>query len=174
MRASIPLALLFTAAACVGPPRQPAPAPAPRIVRPAPRPPAPAPQAADWRDWPLTPGNWSYRQDARGSIALFGPPGGEAFLTLRCDAAARRLYLSRAGETASPLTIRTTSLTRLLSVQSTGGGLPYVAAALAASDPLLDAMGFSRGHFVVEQAGAPPLVVPAWAEIERVTEDCRG
>ena len=59
-------------------------------------------------------------------------------------------------------------------VQPTGGTPPYVALALTASDPLLDAMGFSRGRFVIEQAGAAPLVVPAWAEIERVTEDCRG
>ena len=58
-------------------------------------------------------------------------------------------------------------------VQATGGTPPYVAAALAPSDALLDAMGFSRGRFVVEQADTPTLVVPAWAEVERVTEDCR-
>ena len=55
-----------------------------------------------------------------------------------------------------------------------GGAAAYVAATLAANDPLLDAIGFSRGRFIVEQTGASTLVVPAWAEIERVTEDCRG
>ncbi len=82
--------------------------------------------------------------------------------------------LSVAGGAPASLTIRTTSLTRAVPVQPTGGVPAQVAAALAANDGLLDAMGFSRGRFVVEQPGAPTLVVPAWAEIERVTEDCRG
>ena len=45
---------------------------------------------------------------------------------------------------------------------------------LAASDPLIEAMGYSRGRFIVETAPLPPLVVPAWAEVLRVAEDCRG
>ena len=156
--------------ACV--PRAAPPPPAP--TRPVASPPAaPAPLAADWRDWPRTPGIWTYRQDARGSLALFGAPGADALLTLRCDRAARQVYLSRAGGDTRPLTIRTTSLTRAVPVQPTGGAPAYVAAALAARDPLLDAMAFSRGRFVVEQAGAP-LVVPPYAEIGRTIEDCRG
>ena len=171
-----PLLPVFIAAAagivasCVPAPRRPPV----NVARPAPPPtPAPAAVAADWRDRPVTPGTWSYRQDARGSLALFGVAGADALLTLRCDRAARLIYLSRAGVAATPLTLRTTSLTRAVSVQPTGGTPPYVAAALAPGDPLLDAMGFSRGRFVVEQAGAPTLAVPAWAEVERVTEDCR-
>jgi hypothetical protein len=35
-------------------------------------------------------------------------------------------------------------------------------------------MGYSRGRFIVEQSGLPTLVIPAYAEIERVTEDCRA
>ena len=85
------------------------------------------------------------------------------------------LYLSRAGATAATLTVRTTSLTRSLAFVSTGNQAePYIAVAIAPGDPLLDAMGFSRGRLVLEQPGLPALVVPAWAEIERVTEDCRG
>ena len=169
------LAALASIAGCVPPPRAEAPPPPPRTVT---RPPAPAPRpvpiAADWRDWPYSPGTWVYRRDARGSIALFGPANADASLTLRCDTAARQVYLSRAGSTATPLTIRTSSVTRAVSVQPTGGTPPYVAAALMPNDSLLEAMGFSRGRFVVQQPGLPPLVVPAWAEIERVTEDCRG
>ena len=169
-RIAIP-ALLAMLAACV--PQRSVP-----LVEPTPPPivaaPSPTPLASDWRDWPLTPGTWSYRRDARGSIALFGTPGGDAALTLRCDLAARQVYLSRAGSAAGPLTVRTTTTTRLLDVRPTGGTPAYGAIALIPGDPLLDAMGFSRGRFTVEQAGAPPLVVPAWAEIERVTEDCRG
>jgi len=168
------LATLASIAGCVPPPRAEAPPP-PRTVAPAPAPePRPAPIAADWRDWPYSPGTWVYRRDARGSIALFGPANANASLTVRCDTTARQVYLSRAGSTPTPLTIRTSSVTRAVSVQPTGGTPPYVAAALMPNDSLLEAMGFSRGRFVVQQAGLPPLVVPAWAEIERVTEDCRG
>jgi len=128
----------------------------------------------DWRDWPLTPGDWVYRQDARGSIALYGQRGMDADLTLRCDRAARQLYLSRRGDAAATVTVRTSTLLRNLAMVPTGGTPPYVAIAINLRDSLLDAMGFSRGRFVIEQAGQPPLVIPAWAEIERVTEDCRG
>lgn len=176
------LAVMVTLASCVGttaPPR-PAPRPIPTpVYTPPPPPPAPTPTAAplgkDWRDWPLTPGDWVYRQDARGSIALFGVPGADAALTLRCDRAANTLYLSRQGIAAGPvaMTIRTSTALRTLSASPTGGTPPYVAIALQPRDALLDAMGFSRGRFVVEQAGYVTLVVPAWAEIERVTEDCR-
>lgn len=167
------LLLAALAASCV--PAPPKVRPAPVIARPAPPPPpAPAAIGPDWRDWPLTPGTWRYRQDERGSLALFGPAGGDALLTLRCDKGARAVYLSRTGAAAAPLTLRSTSLTRAVAVRPTGGTPPFVAAALSPADPLLDALGFSRGRFVVEQVGAPTLVVPAWAEIERVTEDCRG
>ena len=168
----VALGLAMAAASCTAPPpRAPAPPPAP-IVRPTP-PPAP-PRAADWRDWPVTPGTWTYRQDARGSLALFGRPGTDALLTLRCDRAARAIFLSRAGVATAALTLRTTSTVRALAVRPTGGTPPFVAAALAPADPLLDAIGFSRGRFAVEQAGTTTLVVPAWPEVERVTEDCRG
>ena len=164
---------VIAAAGCSSPP----PAPPVRIATPVPVPPSPPMPAAvgpDWRDWPATPGTWSYRQDARGSIALYGIAGRDAALTLRCDQTARAIYLSRSGVVTAPLTIRTTSLVRLVAVQPTGGTPAYVAAVLSSGDPLLDAMGFSRGRFAIEQPGAPTLVVPAWAEIERVIEDCRG
>lgn len=159
---------------CVGPPA-PAPMPprpAPAIALPPP-PPRPVPQAADWRDWPVTPGNWFYRVDARGTIALFGVPGADALVTLRCDAAATMLYMSRRGATTAPLTVRTSNLTRALPVQPTLTQPPYVAAALTPRDPLLDAMAFSRGRFILEQPGTTPMVIPAWAEVARVIEDCR-
>jgi hypothetical protein len=52
--------------------------------------------------------------------------------------------------------------------------VPYVAAALAVNDPLLDAMAFSRGRVAIQQDGAQTLVIPPYAEIGRVIEDCRG
>ena len=47
-------------------------------------------------------------------------------------------------------------------------------AELAASDPLLDAIAFSRGRFAVDVPGTAPVYVPAYPEITRVVEDCRG
>lgn len=173
MRALLPLPALLALAACGAPAPRPMPEPA-RRQPPPPALPVPAPPAADWRDWPVTPGTWTYARDERGSLALFGPAGGEALLSLRCEAGTRQVYLSRAGVQTGALTIRTSSATRVLPTRPTGGTPPYAAVALTPTDPLLDAMGFSRGRFVVEQAGTAPLVVPAWAEIERVTEDCRG
>ncbi|WP_242138420.1 hypothetical protein [Sphingomonas sp. TREG-RG-20F-R18-01] len=176
MRNTIPLVALVVLAGCVAKPVAPRPAPAP-VARPAvvPRPVPPA--STDWRDWPVTTGDWVYRQEQGGSTALFGATGANAVLTLHCDAASGTLYLSRQGAGGTPLTVRTSSIARSLPVQPTSAGPlgapTYVAARLTARDPLLDAMVFSRGRFIVEQAGAATLVVPAWAEIARVTEDCR-
>jgi hypothetical protein len=49
-----------------------------------------------------------------------------------------------------------------------------VSAALAANDPLLDAMVFSRGRFSIEVTGLPRLIIPTWPEPARVIEDCRS
>jgi hypothetical protein len=170
------VAIALTLGSCaaptiVPPPARPVPLPAPA---PAPRPqPSAAPLPADWRDWPLAPGTWNYRQDSRGSIALFGTAGQDAELTLRCDRTRSRIYLSRRGEGAGPLTIRTSSATRVVNAMPTGAAPAYLAVEFAVRDPLLDAIGYSRGRLAVEGAGLPPLAVPAWAELLRVVEDCR-
>lgn len=173
MRKSIIL-LSVVLAACVPASRPPAPpAPAPRVVA-APLRPAPPPVALgpDWRDWPLTPGTWTYRRDARGSVALFGSAGADAAMTLRCDMAEGRIFLSVQGAPATA-TLRTSSTARALPLQPTGADTEYAAAALAPADPILDALAFSRGRFIVERPALPPLVIPAYPEVARVTEDCR-
>lgn len=174
----LPLAAaIVTVSGCVS-------APPPTPIRPAPvavaPPPAPAPvmvavPAGDWRDWPLTPGDWTYRQDARGSIAMFGRRGVDAELTIGCDRGSATILLSRRGVAtgSAPMTVRTSSTVRAVSAQPTGTVPAAMAASLGSRDPLLDAIGFSRGRFVVEQATLPTLVVPAWPEIMRVVEDCR-
>lgn len=167
-----PIALVLILAGCVPAAAPPPPAPPPPEPRPSPTP-TPVPLAADWNEWPVTPGNWVYRRDQRGSIALFGPAGADALMTLRCDLGRRTLYLSVHGP-ADGATIRTTSLTRAIPLQPTGGEAGYVAAALPSADPLLDAIAFSRGRFVVAPSGGEALVVPPYAEIGRVIEDCRG
>ena len=135
--------------------------------------PPPAPLASDWNDWPVTPGDWAYRRDDRGSIALFGAVGNDAAMTLRCDRTRATLYLSVRGPAANT-TVRTTTVSRTIAFQPTGGSTGYAAAALTTTDSLLDAMAFSRGRFVIERAAQSPLVVPPYAEIGRVIEDCRG
>lgn len=172
--ASVSAAALLLAG-CVAP-SQPAPRPAPPAPVPAPAPtptPAPPPPAgADWRDWPLTPGTWSWRSDAQGSVAAFGIAGQTPELTLRCDRSRGQILLARNGLASAPsLTIRTTTIARTL---ATSAGTTGPAATLGARDALVDAMGYSRGRFVVQGGGMPALVVPAWAEILRVAEDCRG
>lgn len=146
----------------------PPPAP-PRVVPVPARPAPPVTTSTDWRDWPLTPGDWSYRRSGGGSSAVFG-----SSLALTCDPTARRvtLTLMQPQATVPHLTVRTSSAVTMLSTGLSGSGQPF--ALLEASDPLLDAMGFSRGRFVIEQSGRAPLVVPAWPEILRVAEDCRG
>lgn len=176
MRRSFLLAPFVLVAGCAGV-VPPAPQPAPPVPVPAPAPaPAPPPPALgeDWRDWPVSPGTWAYRQDARGSIALFGIRESDASFTIRCDRAARQIYLSRQGATPGPLTIRTSSTARALTARPTGGTPAYMAVALAANDPVLDAMAYSRGRFIVEMPPLAPLVVPTWSEVPRVIEDCRG
>ena len=83
---------------------------------------------------------------------------------MRCDSATRRITLTRPGATGA-LTI-TTSYAPIT--------WPTSPVALAASDPALDRIAFSRGRFTVESAGTARLVLPAWAEPARVIEDCRG
>jgi len=168
-RFAVPLCL--AAAACV----PPAPPAGPVPVAPPVAPPAPRPQptrAADWRDWPQTPGTWRYRSDGpTRSVASFGPDRATEIVRLICDRPRRQIALQVAGAAGgTALTVRTSSATRTLPLAA--GPIP--AATLAAADPLLDAMAFSRGRFTVEPAGPAPLVLPAWAEVGRVVEDCRG
>jgi len=95
--------------ACASKPK-PSPAPQPAPIQPRAEP-APQPAAAaEWPDLPLTPGEWRYGSAAAGSEASFGLPGSEPLFVVRCDAAARRIGLSRQGLVApARLTVRTST-----------------------------------------------------------------
>jgi hypothetical protein len=141
--------------ACAG---KPAPAPPPAVRQTPPEAQAAPPVEADSEDWlgqPLTPGDWSY--DAGAGEARY------AGFSLRCDSARRRISLSRAGA-SGPLRLRT----------SYGEHVLAPGAALAADDPRLDEIAFSRGRFAVDAQGMTTLVLPAWPEPARVIGDCRG
>jgi hypothetical protein len=169
----ISLVALLALAACVAPSAPPAPkavsAPPPVAVAPPPR------LTGDWNDWPFTPGNWTYRRDGRTSVAQFGTPGRNATVNFRCDAQSRRVTLSReASVPGTRMVIRTSSMTKTFAATASDANPVYLAADIAASDPILDAMAFSRGRVLVEMEGQQPVVLPSWAEITRIIEDCRG
>ncbi|GGC10148.1 hypothetical protein GCM10011494_31010 [Novosphingobium endophyticum] len=146
------------------PPRQ-APTPATAPV------PAPAPvakPAADWRDAPITPGDWQWGVTGLVSTANFA--AGQ--FIMRCAREQGAVSLMRSGSASAPvtITIRTESGARALTAVPVAGGM---AVSVPARDPLLDAIALSRGRFAVEAAGTPPLYIPSWTEISRVIEDCR-
>ena len=178
MRSLLLAAGLAAVAACVPrtptpPPPQPQPQPQPSPVKPPP--PAPPPPRADWRDIPVTPGGWVYRNQGGNTQALFGRPNSEADLIVQCDRAQGRISLMVEGTTTGrAMTVRTTYAARNLPVTVGGTPVSYVSAELAALDPFLDGIAFSRGRFTVEVPGQPMLVLPAWPEPARVVEDCRG
>jgi hypothetical protein len=125
---------------------------------------APTPVPADWRSRPFTAGTWTWRFTPEASEALFSDPRGVQ-LVIRCTRATRRVSFSRIGAApTSPIRIATTSSQR----QLPPGNM------VLASDPLLDAIAFSRGRLWVDAQGTMPLVLRAAAEPARSIEDCRG
>ncbi|MFN3619053.1 hypothetical protein [Sphingorhabdus sp.] len=169
------LIAIMALAACVAPPPQPAPktvsAPPPVVVTPTPEPRL----AGDWNDWPFTPGNWTYSRDGRGSMGAFGAPGRTATVSLRCDAQSRRVYLAR--EASAPgqrMVIRTSTAMKEFIARAVSANTANIAAEILPNDPILDAMAFSRGRVLVEAEGQQPVILPSWAEITRIVEDCRG
>jgi hypothetical protein len=164
-------ALVATALLCGCVPRQappapvPAPAPAPHSTSPPPQPPAPPP--ADWREGPLSPGDWTYRTGR----ALYGVDGAGPGFVMSCAAPGRISLAMALGSGEPAMTVRTSYGERTLPASAGSDGL---VATLAASDPLLDQIAFSRGRFLVQAGAAAALVLPAWPETARVTEDCRA
>lgn len=110
-----------------------------------------------------TPGQWRYLAQASGGEAQFG-----ARFQIRCERATRRLLLRRIDPVLraplGPLTISTDTMTRAIA----GDGW------LAWSDPLLSAIAFSRGRFVVDGGGGERLILPTAPEAARSIEDCRN
>ncbi|WP_126172395.1 hypothetical protein [Altericroceibacterium xinjiangense] len=177
-----PLALMLFAAACVPrapevPESTPTPTPAPvSQPQPAAAPPSVVtPTFDNWMDAPQTPGDWSYRQAAGWTEALFGDGNGEPLLVFRCTRQSRTVQLIRRGSaTASvPMLIRSEGQDRTLTALPAPGPTPGVVATIPANDSLLDAIAFSKGRFAVAVEGLPTLYPPSWPEITRVIEDCR-
>lgn len=130
----------------------------------------------DWRDIPLAPGTWVYREDERGSLALYGEPDSEAVFLVRCDRADRRIVFSRAGslEAGGTMAFQASHGEASYAAQNSAGAQPYIVAATGGTDSYLDAIAFSRGRIVVTVPGHPVLALPNWPQMTRVFEDCRG
>jgi hypothetical protein len=112
--------------------------------------------------------------------AVFGAAG-PALFVLRCDRPRARLVLERPARGASAeggMIVRASGAERRLPaialLPSAAAPFGGIMAQLGARDPLLDAIAFSRGKFIVAVGGAPDLVLPSWAEVSRVIEDCRA
>jgi hypothetical protein len=118
-------------------------------------------------------GDWTYAATAGGSEATFSDSAGRPQLTLRCMRGTRRVAIMKTAGAASPsLWVWTSSQSKILPA-TYDASTARVSAELAAWDPLLDAMAFSRGRIGVSSSGVAALVAPSWGEVGRVVEDCR-
>lgn len=172
------LVALTALSACVS--ERPAPVPPPPAPPPVQKPVLPPAQTLNWRDVPLTPGNWSYGREGTATVAAFHSPQGQRLFALFCHRERGSLTLSRTGNATSPLpaTILTTYASRPVSIVPMGSAdagtdSQELTVSLRSADPVLDEMAFSRGRFSLEVNGLPTLYLPAHAEIGRVIEDCR-
>ena len=111
--------------------------------------------------------------DGDRSLAEYAPFAGEPVARLTCDPLAQATILWRNWPATGPLplTVTTTGAKRMMTASPDASG--GVLVSLRPTDPLLDAMAFSRGRFMLEMPGAPTLYLPAWPELSRVIEDCR-
>jgi hypothetical protein len=132
-----------------------------------------APLATDLSYTTPIAGNWTYAATGDGSEATFANVSGAQQLTIRCTRSTRRVALLKPAPAASPLLwVWTSSQTKSLPA-SYDASAARVSADLAAFDPLLDAIVSSRGRIGFSTSGVAALVVPPWAEVARVIEDCR-
>jgi hypothetical protein len=120
------------------------------------------------------PGTWTYRAIAGGSEADFIDTAAAVRMVVRCDRSARTVSIVRTGVPAAAPTLSIWTSSKDESVPSRYLSTKDLVADLAASDPLLDAIAFSRGRFATAAEGAPLIAVPAWSEPARVIEDCRS
>lgn len=133
-----------------------------------------APSPVDFSNVPVVPGRWTYAALPGGSEATFIDSTIGARLVIRCNAPLRRVSISRVGTvSAASISLWTSSAARPLPARF-DPATQRVTADLAAFDPLLDAIAFSRGRIAVSMPGFAPLVVPAWPEPARAVEDCRS
>jgi hypothetical protein len=117
-------------------------------------------------------GSWAYSGTADGSEATYDNLSGQPQLTIRCTRSTRRVSLLKPGTASPALWVWTSSQSRSLPA-TYDATAARVVAELGAYDPLLDAIASSRGRIGFSTSGLAALVVPPWANVGRVIEDCR-
>lgn len=134
---------------------------------------AAAPANPDFSIATPLPGTWTYAPATGGSEATFLDPNSRPRLFLNCTRAARQVTIATPAAGAAPfIGVWTSAQSRNLS-SSFNPATNRLSATVAAFDPLLDSMAFSRGRIAFSVSGQPALVVPSWEEVARVIEDCR-
>src|SRR4029079_17663978 len=118
-------------------------------------------------------GDWAYFARADGSEATFSNSAGQAQLTIRCTRSTRRISLLKAAASASPTLWVWTSSERMSLPATYDAASARLSADVRAYDPFLDAIAASRGRIGFSSSGLAALVIPPWAEVGRVIEDCR-
>ena len=118
-------------------------------------------------------GDWTYSATADGSEATFVNASSQPQLTMRCTRSDRRITIFKNAPSASPtLWVWTSSQSKSLPATFDAAS-GRVSAALGAYDPFLDAIAASRGRIGFSTSGLEALVLPPWADVGRVIEDCR-
>jgi hypothetical protein len=123
-------------------------------------------------DMPIA-GTWNYTATPDGSEANFVDSASRTQLTVRCTRLSRQVTILKPATTAAPFVWVWTS-SAVKNVPATYDPTrAQVSAAFTAFDPLLDAIASSRGRIGFSTSGLAALVVPPWADVGRVIEDCR-
>jgi hypothetical protein len=118
-------------------------------------------------------GSWTYAATSDGSEATFANASGQEQVTIRCTRSTRRVAILKNVPAAAPsIWVWTSSQSRSLpaTFDASSG---RASSDFAAYDSFLDAMASSRGRIGFSTSGLAALVVPPWAEVARVIEDCR-
>ena len=118
-------------------------------------------------------GSWTYSATPGGSEATFSNASGAAQLIIRCTRSNRHVALLKTASSASPTMWVWTSSQQKNLPATYDAAAGRVGAELGAYDTFLDAIVSSRGRIGVASSGVAALVVPPWAEVGRVVEDCR-
>ena len=136
--------------------------------------PARPPAAVDPQYVTPMSGTWTYGRATEGTQAVFIDASARPQLTLRCSRASRQLMISKPASGAAPFMLVWTSSTSRNVPASFDPATSLASVRLAASDPLLDALAFSRARIAVTLTGTAQLVLPSGGEVIRVIEDCRA
>jgi hypothetical protein len=123
-------------------------------------------------DMPIA-GTWTYAPTSDGSAATFVDAASRTQLTIRCTRLSRQVTIAKPASAAAPFMWIWTS-SQVKNVPATYDATSaQVSASFTAFDPLLDAIASSRGRIGFSTSGLAALVVPPWADVGRVIEDCR-